>query len=184
LSFWIAHPLSQPPTAHINITELCTAMKEQLNIGWGLFFKGFISRKIQLLINEHRAGPLNQFEKICWTCEVININWTSKQDHWNHHNKDKHSHTQEEEAQIKHGKLLDKAHALFILKAQIEPKYQPKLFPTWKRMKKKWTNNLKVWIDTTRQTLHYLLNVNKQADNDPTHTNKTLPPPPLPPNPD
>jgi hypothetical protein len=130
LSFWIAHPLSQPPTAHINNTELCTAMKEQLNIGWGLFFKGFISRKIQLLINEHCAGPLNQFEKICWTCEVINNNWTSEQDHWNHRNKDKHGHTQEEEAQIKCNKLLDKAQALFILKAQIEPKYQPKIFPT------------------------------------------------------
>jgi hypothetical protein len=177
LLFWIAHPSSQPPTAHINNTELRTAMKEQSNIGWGLFFKGFISRKIQLLINEHRAGPLNQFEKIRWTYEVISNNWASKQDHWNHRNKDKHGHTQEEEAQIKRDKLLDKAHALFILKTQIELKYRPEIFPNWKRIKKKRTNNLEVWIDTTRQTLHYLLNVNKQADNDPTRTNNTLPPP-------
>jgi hypothetical protein len=101
-------------------------MKEWSKIGCGNFFKGWISTKIQHLINEKREGPLNQFENIRWTCEVINIVWESEQDHWSHRNKDKHGHTQEEEAKIKRDKLLEQAHKLFLLREQIEPRYRSK----------------------------------------------------------
>jgi hypothetical protein len=96
LLFWIAHPSTQPPTAHLKNPAIQNAMKEQSKIWWGNFFKGWISTKIQHLINEKREGPLNQFETIRWTCKVINIVWESERDHWSHRNKDKHGHTQEE----------------------------------------------------------------------------------------
>jgi hypothetical protein len=174
----VDHPSSQPPTSHIVNTEIQTALKEQSMIGWGNFFKGFVSTKIQHLINEQREGPLNQFKN------VIAITWESQHKHWTHRNRDKHGHTNEEERKIKRDNLLKQAHELFLLKSQVEPKYCHKIYPTWKRIKTKCTSNLKVWISTTRQTVHYLLDVNKQADDDPSIANETPTPPPPPPNPD
>jgi hypothetical protein len=188
LSFWTAHPTIQPPTAHLTNTDLRNAMKDQSKIGWGNFFKGWISTKIQQLVNEKRTEQLNQFEKIRWTCEIINIVWESERDHWNHRNKDKHGHTQEEEEKIKRDNLLKEAHEVFLLKAQIEPRYRSKLFQSWNRIKSKRSANLEIWIETTKQSVHYLLNVNKQADDDPPLVNQDThtppPPPPPPPSPD
>jgi hypothetical protein len=184
LTFWVAHPSTQPPSAHIINLEVRNAMKEQAKIGWGNFFKGMIAIKIQHLINERREGPLNQFEQIRWTCEVIAITWESQRDHWTHRNNDKHGHTPEEESKIKRDILLKKAHELFVLKSQIDPKYRTKIYPSWNRIKLKRTCNLEVWIATTKQTIHYLLEVNKQADDDPQLSNQDPVPPLFHPNPD
>jgi hypothetical protein len=42
-----------------------------------------------------------------------------------------------------------------------------KMFLSYTKLTKKCTNNLETWVNTTKQTVHYLLNVNNQADNDP-----------------
>jgi hypothetical protein len=55
------------------------------------------------------------------------------------------------------------------IEEQSDPTYRTKIFPTWQRIQSKRTNNLENWIKTTAQSVHYLLNVNKQADDDPPH---------------
>jgi hypothetical protein len=44
------------------------------------------------------------------------------------------------------------------------------MFPAYSKLIKKRTQNLETWVNTTQQTVHYLLNVNNQADNDPNNT--------------
>jgi hypothetical protein len=124
LNFWIAHPLTQPPSAQIVNPEVRTAIKGQSKVGWGNFFKGFITTKLQHLINEQRDGPLNQFEQIWWTCNIIDIVWESQNKHWTHRNRDKHGNTPGEEGKIKRDALLKQAHELYQLKSQIDPKYR------------------------------------------------------------
>jgi hypothetical protein len=41
------------------------------------------------------------------------------------------------------------------------------MLPAYSKLTKKRTKNLKTWVNTTQQTVHYLLNVRKQADDDP-----------------
>jgi hypothetical protein len=41
------------------------------------------------------------------------------------------------------------------------------MFPSYAKLNNKRTNNLETWVNTTKQTVHYLLNVNNQADDDP-----------------
>jgi hypothetical protein len=144
--------------------------------------QGLITTKFQTIINRAREGPLNAFEQIRWTCEIIKPIWACELDHWTLRNKDRHGHTPEEEAEIKRDRLLQKAHELFLLKREIDPKYR-KIIPSWRRIKSKRTNNLEQWINTTTQSVHYLLNVNKQADDDPPLENE-VPPLQVPPNPD
>jgi hypothetical protein len=120
LQFWIAHPKNVPPYAHVINQELRDALQDQSRIGWGHFFKGFIAVKFQKLINQPREPPLNKFEQIKWTCEVIKPIWRSEHEHWTHRNKDRHGHTQEEEANIKRERVLQRAHELFAIRNQIE----------------------------------------------------------------
>jgi hypothetical protein len=42
-----------------------------------------------------------------------------------------------------------------------------KMFPSYAKLIKKRTRKLETWVNTTKQTVHYLLNVNNQADDDP-----------------
>jgi hypothetical protein len=83
----------------------------------------------------------------------------------------------------KRERLLQKAHELYLLKREIDPKYRNKIFPSWRRIKSKRTNNLETWITTTAQSVHYLLNVNNQADDDPP-LELEVPPSPVPTIPD
>jgi hypothetical protein len=41
------------------------------------------------------------------------------------------------------------------------------MFPSYAKLNKKQTRNVETWVNTTKQTVHYLLNVNNQADDDP-----------------
>jgi hypothetical protein len=179
LQFWITHLNNTyaPPYAHVVDQEIREALHKQAKIGWGNFLKGFIAIK---LLNMANSLPLNAFEQIRWTCEIIKPLWHSEHDHWTNRNKDRPGHTPEEEANIKREGVLQQARGLFLLKSQIDPKYQSKIFPPWYRISSKRTNNLEHWIETTQQTVHYLLNVNKQADNDPLPENEVNNPvPPL-----
>jgi hypothetical protein len=176
IQFWIAHPNSTPPYMHIANQELQDALKAQAHIGWNNFLKGFIATKFQAIANRSREDPLNAFEQIRWTCEIIKPIWAGELEHWTHQNKDRHG-------QKKQDRLLQKAWELFLLKREIDPQYRNKIFPSWRRIKSKQTNNLKTWIATTAQSVHYLLNVNNKADDDPPPKNE-VPPPSVPPLPD
>jgi hypothetical protein len=46
------------------------------------------------------------------------------------------------------------------------------MFISYGKLNKKQTRNLETWVNTTKQTVHYLLNINNQADDDP--NNDTL----------
>jgi hypothetical protein len=183
IQFWIAHPNLSPPYIHIANQELQDALKAQSLIGWNNFLKGFIATKFQNIANRNREDPLNAFEQIRWTCEIIKPIWAGELDHWTLRNKDRHGHTPEEEAEKKRERLLQKAHELYLLKREIDPKYRNKIFPSWQRIKSKRTNNLETWIATTAHSVHYLLNVNNQADDDPPPENE-VPPSPVPTIPD
>jgi hypothetical protein len=139
IQFWITHRNYSPPYMHIANQELQDALKVQAHIGWNNFLKGFIATKFQAIANRTRKDPLNAFEQIRWTCEIIKPIWAGKLEDWTHRNKDCHGHTPE----------------LFLLKREIDPQYRTKIFPSWRR------------ITTTAQSVHYLLNVNNQADYDP-----------------
>jgi hypothetical protein len=41
------------------------------------------------------------------------------------------------------------------------------MFPTYSKQIKKHTQNLETWVNTTHQTVHYLLTVNNQVDDNP-----------------
>jgi hypothetical protein len=60
-------------------------------------------------------------------------------------------------------KLLMQAHELPQTKHLLPPRYKKT------KLAKKRTRNLETWVNTTKQTVHYLLNVNNQADDDPTN---------------
>jgi hypothetical protein len=145
IQFWITHPTSSPPYLHVINQELQDALKDQARIGWNNFFKGFIATKFQAIANWAREGPLNAFEQIRWTCEIIKSIWAGEHDHWTLRNKDRHGHTPEEEAETKREKLLQQAQELFLLKEQIDQTYRTKMFPTWQRIQSKRTNNLEHW---------------------------------------
>jgi hypothetical protein len=66
----------------------------------------------------------------------------------------------------KQEKLLLQAQELLQTKHLLPPCYR-KVFLSYTKLTKKRTNNLETWVNTTKQTVHYLLNVNNQADNDP-----------------
>jgi hypothetical protein len=167
LKYWTSNPTRQPPHAQVVSADLRAALQAQAAIGWGNFFKGFIAKDLQRLVNATREQPLNQFEQIRWTCEVIQPLWTGEHDHWKQRNKDRHGHSPEEEANIKRERLLQRARDLYELKTQLDPSHQSKIFPPWQRIEAKKTNNLEHWINTTKQTVDYLLDTNKLADDDP-----------------
>jgi hypothetical protein len=68
----------------------------------------------------------------------------------------------------KQEKLLLQAQELLKAKHLLPPCYN-KMFLSYTKLAKKRTNNLETWVNTTKQTVHYLLNVNNQADNNPTN---------------
>jgi hypothetical protein len=141
------------------------AVESQTSIGWGCFFKGFCATELQNVVNTHPEALLNRFKQLQWTTEMIQCVWDSEAEHWKTRNGDKHSHTPAETNSNKRKHLLAIARDLIQTKHQLPPRYK-KMFPAYSKLIKKCTQNLETWVNTTQQTVHYLLNVNNQADND------------------
>jgi hypothetical protein len=51
-------------------------------------------------------SPLNVFEKLRWTNDIIQCMWDSELEHWKLQNGDKHGHTLQETDPIKQEQLL------------------------------------------------------------------------------
>jgi hypothetical protein len=148
--------------------DYANALRMQAKVGWGCFLKGFIATDLQRVVNTQKESqpPQNAFEQMRWTCETIQCMWDSEAEHWRCHNGDKHGTTPAETDQKKREKLLAQAQELIQTKHQLPPRYK-KMFPSYAKLIKKRTRNLETWVNTTKQTVHYLLNVNNQADDDP-----------------
>jgi hypothetical protein len=107
------------------------------------------------------VSPALHFEKIWWSCGVIKVTWESKRDHWTLCNKDKHGHTRRQRRRRKDQtrETSPKTHEkLFLLKKQQYRSKNLSIVETYQN--KKCTANLEEWIQTTtKQTIHYLLNI-------------------------
>jgi hypothetical protein len=166
LRAWVSNEQSPPITEAATNQTHVAAFQTQARIGWGRFFKGFCAKEFQQIINEQTNDPRNSFEQIRWTCEIIQCVWDSETEHWKLRNGDKHGHTPQETEDKKRARLLTTAKALLLNKDKVPREYK-KLFPSLKKLQSKRTRNLETWVSTTKQTVHYLLNVNSQADDDP-----------------
>jgi hypothetical protein len=62
--------------------------------------------------------------------------------------------------------LLAIARELLDMQTDLPPRYK-KMFPPYAKIIKKHTKNLETWVNTTRDTVHYLLNVKNLPDDDP-----------------
>jgi hypothetical protein len=118
------------------------------------------------VVNTHREAPLNKFEQLQWTSEVIQCIWDFEAEHWRTRNGDKHGHMPMETDSKKHDQLLAIARDLIETQHQLPPRYK-KMFPAYSKLIKKRMQNLETWVNTMQQTVHYLLNMNNQADDDP-----------------
>jgi hypothetical protein len=67
---------------------------------------------------------------------------------------------------IKQEQLLATACKLLQSQYELPPRYR-KMLPAYSKLTKKRTKNLETWVNTTKQTVHYLLNVRNQADDNP-----------------
>jgi hypothetical protein len=97
---------------------------------------------------------------------MIQCVWDSEHEHWKLRNGDKHGHTTQETDTIKREQLLATARELLQTRQDLPPRYR-KMLPAYSKLTKKRTKNLETWVNTTQQTVHYLLNVRNQADDDP-----------------
>jgi hypothetical protein len=100
---------------------------------------------------------------------MIQCVWDSELEHWRLRNSDKHSHTIAETDANKRKQLLATTKELLQAQDKLPSRYR-KLFPAYSKLTKKQTKNLETWINMTQQTVHYLLNVRNQVDDDPDTT--------------
>jgi hypothetical protein len=172
LTSWTSDtPVAVEPAA---INPLHTnALRAQTKVGWGCFLKGFIASDLQSAVNAQTDTPQNAFKQIRWSCELIQCVWDSEAEHWKSRNGDKHSTTPAETDQKKREKLLTQAQELLQTKHLLLSRYK-KMFQSYAKLNNKRTNNLETWVNTTKQTVHYLLNVNNQADDDPNNEQSDL----------
>jgi hypothetical protein len=152
----------RPATNHDHIN----ALQLQTRVGWGCFLKGFITTDLQKVVNTQTDKPQNAFEQMQWSCDMIQCLWDSEAEHWKCQNGGKRRTTSAETNSKKQEKLLLQAQELLQTKHLLPPHYK-KMFLSYTKLAKKRTNNLKTWVNTTKQAVHYLLNVNNQADYDP-----------------
>jgi hypothetical protein len=159
-----------PPMGQIATNPAHTkAVESQTSIGWGLFFKGVCATELQNVVNTQGKAPLNGFKQLQWTSEVIQCVWDSEAEHWKTQNGNKHGHTPTETDSNKRKHLLAIARDLIQTQHQLPPRYK-NMFPAYSKLIKKRMQNLETWFNTTQQTVHYLLNVNNQVDNNPNNT--------------
>jgi hypothetical protein len=121
----------------------------------GPFFKGFCALEIQKIINTQHDSPLNAFEQLRWTSNIVQCVWDSELEHWKLRNGDKHSHTIQETDTIKQEQLLATTRKLLQTQHDLPPRYR-KMLLAYSKLTKKRTKNLET-----------LLNVRNQADDDP-----------------
>jgi hypothetical protein len=95
-------------TQHRQVTNDCLAQIDLINLRW----KVPDPVQIQTIINTQRDGPLNAFEQLRWTSDIVQCVWDSELEHWRLRNSDKHSHTMQETDAIKREQLLATAHVL------------------------------------------------------------------------
>jgi hypothetical protein len=166
LTAWVTEDTE--PLAELIATNLdyTAALQAQTQIGSGHFFKGFCTSEIQKIINTQRDGPLNAFKQLRWTSNIVQCVLVLELEHWKLRNSDKHGHTIQETDTIKREQLLATTCELLQTQHNLPPRYR-KMLPAYSKLTKKHTKNLKTWINTTQQTIHYLLNVRNQADDDP-----------------
>jgi hypothetical protein len=103
---------------------------------------------------------------------MIQCVWESEAEHWKCRSGDKHRTTLEETNARKREKLLLQAQELLKAKHLLPPRYN-KMFLSYTELAKKRTNNLETWVNTTEQTIHYLLNINNHADDYPTNNTQS-----------
>jgi hypothetical protein len=174
LSAWATEDPEPPAVLIATNPDHTAALQAQTQIGWGHFFKGFCASEIQDIINTPCEGLLNAFEQLRWANDMVQCVWDSEHEHWKLCNGDKHSHTMQETA-IKREQLLATACELLQTQQDLPPRYQ-KMLPAYSKLTKKRTKNLETWVNMTQQTVHYLLNVRNQADDDPTTTHSHMQP--------
>jgi hypothetical protein len=109
-------------------------------------------------------GPLNAFEQLQWTSNIVQCVWDSELEHWKLQSSDKHSHTMQEMDAIKQEQLPATACELLQTQHKLPPRYR-KMLPAYSKLTKKCTKNLKTWVNMTQQTVQYLLNVSDPNNN-------------------
>jgi hypothetical protein len=163
---WTKSPSIRPSFDSIDNTQLRQILETQSSIGWGNFLKGLISIRFEEEINIQRNKQLNHFEEIRWTCEIIRCIWDHEESHWKTRNGDKHGHNPVESSAIVRERLLSEATELYNLRSEVPQQYR-KMFPSWNQLVKRRNGNLESWVNTTRKSIQYLLDVNSQPDDDP-----------------
>jgi hypothetical protein len=166
LALWITEN-KEPTTGHAATNpDSIEAIQSQASIGWGHLFKGFCSIELQKVVNLQQDKPLTAFKQLRWTSEIIQCMWDSESEHWKQQNSNKHSHTPAETDAKKREHLLAIARELLFMQTNLPPRYK-KMFPPYAKITKKRTRNLETWVNTTQDTVHYLLNVKNLPDDDP-----------------
>jgi hypothetical protein len=89
---WTSYPTNNPKFDRIQDIRIRTILESQSKIVWGNFLNSFISKQFQNCINTQCDKELNQFEEICWTCEIVQCIWDHEELHWKRRNGDKHGH--------------------------------------------------------------------------------------------
>jgi hypothetical protein len=132
------------------------ATSSQAHIGWGRFFKGFCSIKIQKVVNLQHDKPLNAFEQLRWTSEIVQCIWDSESEHWKQRSGDKHGHTPAETDAKKHGYWLAMGRECQTCR--------PTSHPDTERCSH--MQNAETWVSTTQETIHYPLNMKNLPDDE------------------
>jgi hypothetical protein len=118
------------------------AVESQTSIGWGCFFKGFCATELQNIVNTQHKAPLNRFEQLWWTSEVIQCVWDFEAEHWKTQNGNKHGHAPAETDSNKREHLLAIARDLIQTQHQLPPRYK-KMFPAYSKLIKSVRKTLK-----------------------------------------
>jgi hypothetical protein len=135
-----------PPTGWLATNpEHIRAVESQTSIGWGCFFKGFCATKLQNVVNTQCEAPLNGFEQLQWTIDVIQCVWDSEAEHWKLRNGNKHGHTPAETDSNKREHLLAITRDLIQTQHQLPPRYKK----MYTKSIKKHTQNLESITSST-----------------------------------
>jgi hypothetical protein len=174
LTAWVEQ--TKVPETNNNDTPLCRAVTEQNAIGWNKCMQGFISTKFQQLINHDKENLLSKFESVKLTTQVIILVWQHELNQWKARNDDVHGITKEEKYQIVRERLLEDEAELYSLKLDIPEPDSSKIFKNWYRIIKTRNRPLKLWLQITQRTVHYLLDTSKLPNDDPNNdVTETIP---------
>jgi hypothetical protein len=176
LTAWTENTIA--PTIPSNNDALRRAIDEQKLIGWDNCMRGFISVKFQQIINRDKTNQMSKFESVKWTSQVIKLIWQHVIEHWKARNEAVHGATKEEQYQKVRERLLDDLAELYTHKLEIPEPDRSKIFGSWYKVIRKKNRPLKLWLQITQRTVHYLLDTSKQPDDDPSDPTQTVIPTP------